>query len=271
MVTRNQIKIKGKSISYLKAGDGQDLILFLHGSGMSAENWLPQLENEKLKSNYSLIAIDLPGHGKTEWLSENAFMYHPKEMAQMIRPLLDQFRVENYLLVGLSLGTNIIGEITSPLSGCRGIMLASPCIVNDQNPPGNFITAGPHGHVIVARNPSDEDLRAYVYSHMKNTRLAEQYITDYKNTDPAFREELGKTMMNASSADELANIQAWNLPVCVVFGKNDSLLKIDYLDNFFLLWNNKVYVIENAGHLLNEEQPEEFNSLLLSYAEEQFK
>lgn len=78
-------------------------------------------------------------------------------------------------------------------------------------------------------------------------------------------------MMNASWADELANIQAWNLPVCVVFGKNDSLLKIDYLDNFFLLWNNKVYVIENAGHLLNEEQPEEFNSLLLSYAEEQFK
>jgi pimeloyl-ACP methyl ester carboxylesterase len=86
MVTRNQIKIKGKSISYLKAGDGQDLILFLHGSGMCAENWLPQLENEKLKSNYSLIAIDLPGHGKSEWLSENAFMYHPKEMAQMIRP-----------------------------------------------------------------------------------------------------------------------------------------------------------------------------------------
>jgi pimeloyl-ACP methyl ester carboxylesterase len=271
MITRSQIEINGKRASYLKSGNKVNLILLLHGNGMAAENWSPQLEDEELKNNYTLIAIDLPGHGKSEWSAENPLMYDVKNIAQLIEPVLDYFKAKKYLLVGLSLGTNIIGEVIAPLPGCRGIMLVSPCIVNDQNPPGDIITAGPYGHVIASPNASDKDLRAYVYSHMKNERLAEQYITDYKNSDPAFREQLGRTMIDASWTDELANIQGWDLPVCIVFGKNDSLLKINYLDCFSPLWNGKVHFIENSGHLVNEEQPEAFNELLLAYANDQFK
>lgn len=271
MISRRQVEINGKHISYLKSGDSKDLILFLHGNGMAAKNWLPQLNDEELKNEYALVAIDLPGHGKSEWSNENPIMYDVKNLAQLIKPLIDHFQAKKYLLVGLSLGTNVIGEVTAPLPGCRGIMLVSPCIVNDLNPPGNIITAGPYGHVIATPNASDEDLRAYVYSHMKNKQLAEQYITDYKNSDPVFRGQLGKTMIDASWTDELANIQAWSLPVSIVFGKNDSLLKIDYLDSFSPLWNKRVYVIKNAGHFVNEEQPKQFNELLIAYAKDQFK
>jgi pimeloyl-ACP methyl ester carboxylesterase len=271
MITRNQIEINGKRISYLKSGDGQNLILFLHGNGMAAENWRPQLENQELTDSYTLTAVDLPGHGKSDWSNEMKSMYDVKNIARLLDLLLENLKAKDFLLVGLSLGTNVIGEVTTPLPGCRGIMLVSPCIVNDQNLPGNIITTGPNGHVIATPNVADEDLRSFVYYHMKNTRLAEQYIADYKNTDPAFREQLGETMMNASWTDELANIQARNVPVCVVFGKDDSLLKIDYLNDFSPLWNNKVHYIENAGHFVNEERPAQFNVLLSKYANERFK
>jgi pimeloyl-ACP methyl ester carboxylesterase len=66
--------------------------------------------------------------------------------------------------------------------------------------------------------------------------------------------------------DELENIKNWNLPVCTVFGKNETLIKTSYLNDYEPLWNKKVYFIENAGHLINEEEPERFNELLLSFA-----
>ena len=108
MATKTQIAIGGRHISFLKTGEGKDLILFIHGNSMAAENWLPQLENEDLNSSYSLVAIDLPGHGSSEWSNGNALMYHPAEMAKTLEPLLDQLGAKKFILVGLSLGTNVI-------------------------------------------------------------------------------------------------------------------------------------------------------------------
>jgi hypothetical protein len=82
-----------------------------------------------------------------------------------------------------------------PTAGCKGIMLVSPYIVNDANLPGQIITAGAYGHVIATPDASDDDIRAFVYDPMKDEKLAEKWIIDYKNTDPAFREQLGKNMM----------------------------------------------------------------------------
>ena len=271
MTTRNQVEVNGINISYLTSGIGKDVIVFLHGNGMAAKNWLPQLENEELKSKYTLIAIDLPGHGRSGWAQDDKSVYNIRNIAHLIKPLLEKCNAKSFMLVGLSLGTNVIAEIDSPLEGCKGLMLVSPCIVNDQNLPSAIITAGQYGYVIASANPPDEDLRAYVSEHMKNKKLADQYIIDYRNADPSFREQLLKMMVEASWTDELSNIQRWNVPICVVFGKNDSLLKIDYLDNFSPLWNKKVYFIENAAHFVNEDQPELFNEILLTYASERFK
>jgi pimeloyl-ACP methyl ester carboxylesterase len=106
---------------------------------------------------------------------------------------------------------------------------------------------------------------------MKNEKIAEQYISDFRKTDPLFREHLYQFVVDSAWTDELANVQSWNIPVCVIFGKNESLLKTDYLDNFPALWKKRVFLIEDAGHFPNEEQVELFNNILISYAEERFK
>ena len=56
-----------------------------------------------------------------------------------------------------------------------------------------------------------------------------------------------------------------------MFGKEEKLIKTDYLNEFEPLWNKKVYHIENASHVVNEEASEEFNKTLLSFAAEVFK
>lgn len=258
------LHINNTAVSVKVSGQGQKGIFFLHGASMSAETWLPQLTNAGLQKEFKLIAIDLPGHGNSQWLKKRE-AYGLKELANTIRQITGYFSFEKFMLVGLSYGTNIIGEITPPLKGCAGIILAGPCILSDQFPPGVVITLGSLAHVIAAENPADDDLREYMHYGTKNTALAERCMDDYRKTDPAFRQALGYTTMNAGWTDEPANIEQWQVPVCVVSGEEDRIVNTRYLDQYPALWNNKVYRVENAGHVVNEENPGAFNDLLLKF------
>src|SRR5689334_6022620 len=187
MIRQEKTTINGVELFINIAGEAKEVILLVHGSSMSSGYWMPQLENKTLTEKYRLMAIDLPGHGRSAWYSENPEMYRPDKLAQLIEPLLLKYNINNYILVGISLGTNIIGEVKIPFPGCKGIVLASPCIVNDINSPSIVITATYNTHVIVSPHPTDEDLIAYVKHYEKNPEIAERYIRDYKKTDPLFR------------------------------------------------------------------------------------
>jgi pimeloyl-ACP methyl ester carboxylesterase len=238
---------------------------------MNSDTWLPQFESEELNSKYQLVAFDLPGNGQSGWFQNDTSGYRPKKVGLLLEEIIKEFGIEKYLLVGLSYGTNIIGELQRPLTGCSGIMLVSPCIVNDVFTAAEILTPGPNGHVIVAANPTDQELHDYTFLHCRKTEVAEGFIRTYRAADPRFREELGKTMFENDLSDELANIKNWDLPVCVVFGKEETLIKTNYLDGYEPLWNKKVYLVENAGHVINEEEPAAFNELLLSFASDVFK
>ena len=271
MIKNQTIDFNGISIATTTCGSGKDVIIFVHGSCMNSDAWSPQFESHELTNKYQLIAFDLPGNGQSGWYQNDTTGYRPKKIGLFIRTILKEYSIDRFLLVGLSYGTNVIGEIQEPLPGCVGILLESPCIVNDVVTAERILTPGPNGHVIVAANPADQELFDYVFLHVKNKELAEEYIKTYRAADPAFREELGKAMFEKDLTDELENIKKWNLPVCVVFGKDETLIKTDYLDNYEPLWNKKVYLIENAGHFINKEAPEAFNKLILSFASDVFK
>ena len=259
MIKDQAINFNGISIATKTAGSAKDAIIFLHGSCMSSDTWLPQFENAELTGRYQLIAFDLPGNGRSGWYGiDDRKGYRPKNMVPIINDILDKHDIQRFLLVGLSYGTNIIGEIPVPLRGCVGIMLESACIVNDVFTAERILTPGPNGHVIVTPNPTDQELHDYVFLHEKNKELANQYIKTYREADPAFREELGKAMFENDLSDELENIKRWNLPVCVAFGKDETLIKTNYLDDHAALWNKKVYLIENAGHFINQASPDVF-------------
>lgn len=271
MIKNQMIDFNGISIATKTCGSGKDTIIFIHGNSMSSDTWLPQLNNQELNSKYRLIAFDLPGNGQSGWYTDDTRGYRPKNMAQLIKTTIEKFGVDRYLLVGLSYGTNIIGEIDPPLPNCAGMLLEGVCIVNDTFPGSAIITPGPNGHVIVAANPTDKELHDYTFLNTKSKEVGERFIKSYRATDPAFREEMAKTMIESDLSDELENIKNWNVPVCVVFGKEERLIKTDYLNGFKPLWNNKVFLVENASHVVNEEASEEFNKILLSFAENVFR
>jgi len=91
------------SISYTMAGNGDTCIVFVHGWGISKEYWKEQIE--ELSSDYTVVALDLGGHGQSGHNREN---WTIEEFAKDVRAVIDGLHLNNVILVGHSMGGEII-------------------------------------------------------------------------------------------------------------------------------------------------------------------
>ena len=98
-----EIKNGDVSISYTLAGNGDTSIVFVHGWGISKEYWKEQIE--ELSSDYKVVALDLGGHGQSGHNREN---WTIEEFAKDVRAVIDGLHLNNVILVGHSMGGEII-------------------------------------------------------------------------------------------------------------------------------------------------------------------
>ena len=95
------VALHGRPLSYVQAGTGPVLLL-IHGIAGSAENW--QAVIEPLAQHYTVVAPDLPGHGRS---APAAGDYSLGAHAAVLRDLLVTLGHERATLIGHSLGGGI--------------------------------------------------------------------------------------------------------------------------------------------------------------------
>lgn len=105
MMSRTLRLSDGLSVRALGAGAGEPLVL-IHGVGMRAEAWGPQITN--LSADYRVIAIDMPGHGESDPLPEDARLADYVAWAVQVVDALDCGPVN---LAGHSMGALIAGGV----------------------------------------------------------------------------------------------------------------------------------------------------------------
>lgn len=98
----DSLVVKGVKIQYLTAGKG-DAVVLLHGLASSADlNWtLPGVVAE-LAQRHFVIALDFPGHGKSDKPEQEAA--YGKQVIADVLALMDHLKVRQAHLVGYSLG-----------------------------------------------------------------------------------------------------------------------------------------------------------------------
>lgn len=74
-------------------------ILMIHGLGDEADTWRHVIE--PLAKNYHVIALDLPGFGRSDKPKRR---YNPEFLLQLILDLMDQLMIKKAILMGSSLG-----------------------------------------------------------------------------------------------------------------------------------------------------------------------
>ncbi|MDB5231463.1 MAG: alpha/beta hydrolase fold protein [Chitinophagaceae bacterium] len=96
-------------------GSGSTHILFIHGNSQSGKVWEPLIQSANLANKYTLVTVDLPGHGQSFKSATPEIDYSLQGMANLLGDFLETFSMKEYLIVCHSLATNLVAEIAISL------------------------------------------------------------------------------------------------------------------------------------------------------------
>jgi pimeloyl-ACP methyl ester carboxylesterase len=104
-MTAKQITIRDKQveINYFQQGQGDTILLFLHGWCIDAMYWAYQVDY--FSRNYNVYAIDLPGFGKSK--AERA-SWTIEEYANDVNAFIDTMNLKNVVIIGHSMAGEIM-------------------------------------------------------------------------------------------------------------------------------------------------------------------
>ena len=215
----------------------------------------------------------MPGHGKSGHSATPQIDYSFNAISKAMLNAINDLQLESYIVVGLSLGSNIIGEMANKLTDCKGFFMVGPPIIGGKITPPEVLLPFGYGHILVSPFPSDEDIEHYIAGLVctNNPKLHDELKRYFKQTDPKFREQLGLNIAQATWSDEIGNIKQTGLKTAVIYGAEEKITNAGALKDVGLqLWQNKVHLVKDAGHLVHLDQPELFSQLLLEFADDMF-
>jgi len=94
---------RGLNWHYEVSGSG-DAIVMIHGLGTSGRIW--QAQNDFLSTDFQVVTLDLPGHGKSDWMPVTVM-----EMANDIRQILNSIGINQFCMAASSMGGLVALEL----------------------------------------------------------------------------------------------------------------------------------------------------------------
>ena len=120
------ISVNGLRIHYLDWGrQGRQPMVLLHGIGRVAHNFDHLAPH--FRDNYDVIAVDMRGHGDSDWHPEGAYLV--EDYVQDIEALVDALELRNIVFWGASTG----GRVAQVFAGMHPELVAA-VIVEDVGP-----------------------------------------------------------------------------------------------------------------------------------------
>jgi pimeloyl-ACP methyl ester carboxylesterase len=268
------VEIEDLKIHYLeKNKKATATIFFIHGNSGSSRMWQRQLNSELLQQ-YRLVAIDLPGHGKSSASNNPERDYSPIGTAKILSQVVNELAANSpFILVGFSYGTNVMAEMLPYDISPSGIVMIGSCVLGENYGMEKIFIQHNSPSIFFYNETDQKTVSLFLHGQMK---LAEDTdvqnsIEDYLNVSPEFKAALFKTAAEGKISDEINALQNLNVPVCLIFGEEDKMININYLDDLpFTVWQNMIYKVADTGHWVNADNPEAVNQLIFGYATERF-
>jgi pimeloyl-ACP methyl ester carboxylesterase len=104
-------------------GKGGIPVVILHSLAGNSEQWTKQLES--LRKSRRVIALDLPGHGKSASTPKDGFTVN--ELSAIIQESIDSLNIKKYYLAGHSMGAAIAAVLAADRpERTEGLLLLDP-------------------------------------------------------------------------------------------------------------------------------------------------
>jgi len=261
MITKT-VQFQSKNIAYQVCGKGPAIVL-LHGFLESKAIW--NNFSDKLQHEFTIIAIDLPGHGDSDQIADSHTM---QLMAETIKEVLAVENIKLAIIVGHSMG------------GYVALQFAANC--------ENMLKG-----LILFHSHADSDSEATKENRVRTINIVQQNKTgfimqfipelfDQTHVDKYSEEILGlqkiaSTMTPKAIVAALSGMRDRNnqfqflssskIPVLFIIGKQDSRMPFkQILSQTELPAQSEILLLDNVGHMGFIEAPIVTLSALRHYA-----
>ncbi|MBK8586022.1 MAG: alpha/beta fold hydrolase [Bacteroidetes bacterium] len=254
------IKIGDATICYDDFGTSEIPIIFIHGFPFNKETWQPQVEF--LRARHRVIAYDIRGFGKSTSGKEESSI---GLFADDLIDFMDALQIKKAIVCGLSMGGYILLNAAHRYpERFEGLVLCDTQCNPDT-------AEGREKRFDSIKKIEAEGLGDYADASVKNLFCKNTFDTNKKLVSD-IHETILTTSPSAISAtlSALANrsdtcpiLSEISLMTLIICGKEDVITppaKAEILNTG--IKNSSLVIIEEAGHLSNLEQVDEFNHAL---------
>jgi len=214
--------INGLKIYYEEAGQGMPVIL-LHHFFATASQWKTYVP--ELAKKYRVIAVDLPGHGRSDYM-DTTKVFLLKKATEYIIGLIDFLKLDSVYLMGASAG----GSITLHLAILRPDLVKRAIVI------GGHIYSPKQQRELVASSSKTPDANNISRHGKEKAILLQKQFIHFSQLygDPSF------------TPDILSTIHAKTL---IIHGDHDQLAPIsNALGMYENIPNSYLWIVPNSGH-----------------------
>lgn len=254
------------AIAVQESGEGATPVLFIHGNSSCADVFQHQLRG-RLARDHRLIALDLPGHGRSDNAPDPSRTYSRSGFADAAVELLHELGIVQAVVVGWSLGGHIGIDMLTRFQGMRGLMIVGAPPVGRDNMREGFMGL-PQTSVAGRKALSDADIDSFMQA-IFGERPA--FLRDAMlRSDGRFREHLFQAMRADDYADQRTTVSNSTVPIAVLNGADDKVVNLDYMDRVAYgdLWEGRCHRIAGSGHAPFWQQAARFDSLLARFLDD---
>lgn len=233
--------------------ENEETIIFLHAEGFSGWMWDEQINYFK---NYHLIVPDLPEHGK----SHEVKPFTIQGAAEMVMELIEDHADGRANLVGISLGAQIIIQILSKAPEMVDHALISGTLVRGIQNTESLMNL--LNNIINTYGPV-KNTDFFIKAYMRTYNISKTYFNKFKDSTYQIDNLALERVLREKLLYKLPEHNAADTKVLIMAGEKDyGIIKDSSRSIVNKYPNYKAFLALKTGHLWNLESPENFNSIL---------
>jgi pimeloyl-ACP methyl ester carboxylesterase len=258
---------------YQKAGTGDVPIVLVHGFGASSFSWRNNL-NPIAEAGFTVYAPDMRGFGLSDkgWdksMSQDA-------QADRLKAFMDAQGIDRAVFAGNSMGGGIVTDFALRYPDrVRGLVLVDPAIYGGMN--SGVISAlvslpgiQRWGQQLVRFILANDDRNAGTIKSawFDGSKVTPDVLSGYRRAlqTPGWDISLLALVRDGASNNLGPRLKDLNVPTLIVWGEGDTWISPDNAPKLNAdIAGSELAIIKQAGHVPHEEQPAEFNGLLIDF------
>ncbi|MCM3739281.1 alpha/beta hydrolase [Oceanobacillus luteolus] len=242
-------------------------IIFIHGFVSSVSTFRRVIP--KLSDSHSIIAIDLPGFGKSE--KSTTFTYTYENYGRLITACMDYFNLDKASIVGHSMGGQVAlhSTILVPERIDKLVLIASSGYLDKARAWQRYASYLPFSAQVAKRFVHKKTVQQYLENVLYDTTFVSRDLIE-AYSQPLQEKNFYKTLIRLLrfregdlSSEQLKEIHQ---PVLLIWGLEDRVVPVQIGVRLSEdLPNSHLFTYEKAGHLITEEKSQEVSRNILSF------